>query len=230
MVILGRDDIRKSERLENVDIRHNFFELHTADTTGKGRLFQISNGSYDVTIDHNTGLQDRNIIWAYSRAHDLFSFTNNLIRHNTCDSHDNNCGIAGDRTQVGDPTITKYFPGGVFVQNVMFTGGYPSDYTKTQLCSIDGFPADVAFDADGSLTADSPYLEKGVTDTTCNDDSRDIGADMATVNTTAGGAVQGPAYGSTSDPVDTVIADAGGSDPRSEVVATVEVAFDSLAR
>ena len=67
MGILGHDDIRNSERTENITVRHNFFDLHRPDAGGRGRLFQISNGAYNVRIDHNTGFQDKNVIWAYSR-------------------------------------------------------------------------------------------------------------------------------------------------------------------
>ena len=189
--ILGRDDIRRSERTENITIRHNFFDLHRPDTGNRGRLIQVSNGAYNVSIDHNTGFQDKNVIWAYSRANELFRFTNNLTRHNVCAAGANTCGIGGDRTAVGDATITKYFPNGVFRQNVMFDGGNPADYSKAQWCGIGGFPADVAFDADGSLEPGSPYEGQGVTDATCASDDLDVGADMTAVNALATRALAG---------------------------------------
>jgi hypothetical protein len=195
MTILGRDDVRTSQRLENVTIRHNVFDLHRPDTAGKGRLFQISNGAYNLTIDHNTGLQHRNVIFAYDSANDLFTFTNNLTRHNVCDTNNNNCGIAGNLTKPGDTTIAKYFPGGVFRQNVMFVGGFSGDYTKEQLCDLNGFPEtedQVGFDSDGlSLAANSPYAGKGVSDGLCAQDMLDIGADMAEVAKAATAALGG---------------------------------------
>ena len=190
--ILGRDDIHRSERTENVAIRHNYFDLHRPDLGNRGRLFQISNGAYDIRIDHNTGFQDRNVIWAYSRANERVRFTNNLTRHNDCAAGGNTCGIGGDRTGVGDPTITRYFTNGsVFRQNVMFAGGFPADYAQEQLCSIDGFPVDVSFASDGSLAVGSPYAAAGVTDAACAGDGLPIGADMTVVNALTARAVAG---------------------------------------
>jgi hypothetical protein len=190
MGILGHDDINESERTENLSIRHNFFDLQRPDPGGRGRLFQISNGAYDVTIDHNTGFQDRSVIWAYSRPNELVRFTNNLVRHNDC-ADGAACGIGGDGTRVGDDTIEKYFPNSVFRQNVMFDGGFPADYTSEELCGIDGFPAGVAFAGDGSLAPDSPYADQGVQDGFCADDGLDVGADMTTVNALTSRAVAG---------------------------------------
>ena len=197
MAILGRDDIYSSDRLQNISLRNNLFDLQRPDTIGRGRLFQIGNGTYQVTIDHNTGLQDKNVIFAYALPNGLFRFTNNLFRHNACAAGNNDCGVAGDAANPGDATITQYFPNSVFRQNVLFVGGNAGANTQAVICSSipTGFPetiGQVGFNSDGfSLSSSSPYARRGVNDGNCTPDNLDIGADIAGVNAAAAAAIAG---------------------------------------
>ncbi len=186
MTILGRDDIRRSQRMEDVEIRNNLFVLNKPpklEPERRGRLFQVSNGPVRVTIDHNTGLQNRNIIFAYDAAADTFVYSNNLTPHNVCSPGDNNCGIGGNSTGVGDPTISKYFVrGSSFTQSVLI-GGKAYPYTKLICSGIDCLPDSVALNPDYSLPS-GPYTAAGT-------DGKDIGADIAGLKTRTDIAVAG---------------------------------------
>jgi hypothetical protein len=121
--ILGHDDIHSSEPTRRIAIRNNLF-LDVGGTWGVGRLFQLLDGTSDVTIDHNTAQQTDTLVAGGDRApHTHFVFQNNIAFHNAY-------GIIGSGTGTGRPTFDRYFPGAVIRRNVIIGGvaeRYPLD-------------------------------------------------------------------------------------------------------
>ncbi len=172
--VLGRDDNHPSQRLRRIDIRNNLF-LDVGGSWGSGRLFQLLDGTSDVTIDHNTALQTGDVLFGGDgAAHTGFVFENNIALHNV---H----GITGSGARAGVPALARYFPAAVVRRNVM-VGGRASEYPADNF-----FPSaldEVGFAAhrDGRfrLAARSRYARAGT-------DGRDPGADLETPDSAAGG-------------------------------------------
>jgi hypothetical protein len=146
---------------------------------GLGRLLQVLNGTADVTVDHNTAFQTTEILVAAQTAHERFTYRNNIAPHNLY-------GVGGDNT-FGNPalTLSTYFPGAVFVRNVLVEGmaaSYPEDNFFPPALSDVGFVERSA--GDYRLRGDSPYAT-GATDGT------DIGADVGTAAVMASNAAIG---------------------------------------
>jgi hypothetical protein len=165
---LGRDDNYPSEQVKRILVRNNLFEDVGGARWGKnGRFLQIVE-TVDVTVDHNTILQTGNIITAYGTANAGFVFTNNIAPHN-------DYGVIGDNESVGNPTLARYFPGGIFRKNVI-AGGKNSIYPAENFFPP-GLEAVFADRAAGNyqLKTSSPY-KKAATD------GKNIGCDIAELN------------------------------------------------
>jgi hypothetical protein len=119
--ILGKDDIHASQQTKRILIQNNRFEdIDQQKWGGTGKLFQLLSGTADVVIDHNTGFQTGDVIYAEGQTHTGFVYTNNVSPHNRK-------GVTGRYLDTGNSTLAKYFPGARFVQNVLI-GGNPSLY------------------------------------------------------------------------------------------------------
>ncbi|MFY9555532.1 MAG: hypothetical protein WAV47_12540 [Blastocatellia bacterium] len=170
---LGRDDNHPSQQVRRVLIANNLFDdVGSKQWGSNGRFLQITD-CLDVTIDHNTAFHTGNIITAYGAPTRGFVFTNNIVPHNEY-------GIIGDGAGIGNPTLEKYFPGGVFKKNVI-AGGRNSIYPGDNF-----FPAtmDAAKFADrtgGSygLSDSSPYKKAGT-------DGKNIGCNIDALKTASG--------------------------------------------
>ncbi len=165
--ILGTDDIYPSQQTNRILVRDNVFDdVNATNWGGSGRLFQILDGTADITIDHNTAFQTGEVIAASGTSNTGFTYRNNITPNNQY-------GVAGDN-YYGDPmgALTTYFPGVIFRRNVLQGGDsakYPSD---------NFFPATMAnvlfVDQAGGnyrLQAGSPYKNAGT-------DGKDVGADI----------------------------------------------------
>jgi cellulose synthase/poly-beta-1,6-N-acetylglucosamine synthase-like glycosyltransferase len=120
--ILGRDDNHPSRQTRRIAVRNNVF-ADVGGRWGNGRLFQLLDGTADVTIDHNTAVQTGSILFGDGAPHTGLVFQNNVIPHN---EH----GITGSGTGPGTPTLERYFPGAVVRRNVLAgaaAGHYPRD-------------------------------------------------------------------------------------------------------
>jgi hypothetical protein len=165
--ILGTDDLQPSQQTRRILIKNNLFDdVNSTNWGGSGRLFQVLDGAADITIDHNTAFHTGDVIGAFGSPDTGFTYRNNLSPHNQY-------GVAGDN-HFGDPmgTLSTYFPGAVFVRNVL-QGGNASKYPADNF-----FPAtmaDVQFvDLAGGnyrLQATSPYHNAGT-------DGYDVGVDV----------------------------------------------------
>ncbi|HVG53305.1 MAG TPA: glycosyltransferase family 2 protein [Vicinamibacterales bacterium] len=146
--VLGRDDNHPSEQTRRLEIRNNVF-LDVGGAWGSGRLFQLLDGTNNVTIAQNTGLQTGSILFGGDHApHTAFVFQNNIAPHN---EH----GIIGSSTEPGNQTLARYFPRAVVNGNVIVggpSGSYPTDNTFVK--SLD--EAGVAQLRRGVLQAPSP--------------------------------------------------------------------------
>ena len=88
----------------------------SAGSWGAGRLFQLLDGTNNVTIAHNTALQTGSILFGGDHApHTAFVFQNNIAPHNEN-------GIIGSSTQPGNQTLARYFPRAVVRGNVIVGG------------------------------------------------------------------------------------------------------------
>jgi cellulose synthase/poly-beta-1,6-N-acetylglucosamine synthase-like glycosyltransferase len=121
--VLGKDDNHPSQHTRRIEIRNNLF-LDIGEPWGAGRLFQLLDGTSNVTIANNTALQTGSILFGGDHApHAGFVFQNNIAPHN---EH----GIVGSGTEPGNQTLARYFPRGVVRGNVIVGGSagkYPSD-------------------------------------------------------------------------------------------------------
>ncbi|HEY2987980.1 MAG TPA: hypothetical protein VGL11_09650, partial [Candidatus Binatia bacterium] len=122
--ILGTDYNHPTQQTKRILIQDNLFEDINGDKWGgHGILFQLLDGTADVVIEHNTGLQDGNIIKVEgARPHTGFVYRNNVTPHN-------HTGINGSETGQGNAALKRYFPGARVEKNV-FAGGSDSTYPK----------------------------------------------------------------------------------------------------
>lgn len=133
---------------------------------GHGAFLVSGSGAIDVTVDHNTVVQDGAVLNGNGATNVRFMFTNNLMKHNVD-------GIYGDGLGPGLVSLNKYFVGGVFRRNVL-AGGVASKYPSDNF-----FPPTSEFlgnfvnagAGDYHLGTWSPYNDSGT-------DSKDIGADV----------------------------------------------------
>lgn len=122
--ISGREDSGAgSAQTKRILIEGNLFQDIRAKKWGgqNGHLFQLSHGTADVVIDHNTGFQDGAVVFVPAGGpHTGFKFQNNVAPHNRD-------GISGDGAAPGHPAIQRYFPGAV-IQNNVLSGGDATRY------------------------------------------------------------------------------------------------------
>jgi hypothetical protein len=161
-----------SQQTNRVHIQNNLF-LNVTE-----RLFQVIGGGADVTIDHNTGFQNGNVIEAMTAASGRFVYINNLVPNGTG-------GVDGAGTGPGLDTLNTYFPGFVFRRNIQ-PGGDPGQYPPDNF-----FPAtldNVGFvDLAGgnySLAPTSLFKNQGT-------DGKDPGVDFNALTTATEGALDG---------------------------------------
>jgi hypothetical protein len=172
--ILGTDDLAMSQLTNDITVRNNLFvDVSAVSYGGTGRMLLI-NGGQNITIDHNTVLNDgSSTVYAYGTASQGFIFTNNIIPYNKY-------GIMGNGTSPGNSTIATYFPISQILANIIV--GAPASYFPTG----NYFPPtmnDVGFvDYTGGnyrLAVTSSYRNAGT-------DGTDVGCNIDALNGAAG--------------------------------------------
>jgi len=112
-----------------------------------GQILYLINGPQNVTFTHNTAFQTGVESFSSGPAAGGFVFSENVMRHNVCvPGGDNNCGIAGNPTAPGMPTLGFYFTAPYDVSNnVLFDGGNPNSWvypspneTPSRVSFVDG--------------------------------------------------------------------------------------------
>ncbi len=166
--ILGRDDNQPSEQTKRISIKNNLFvDVGGPRWGGGGRLFQLLRGTANVVIDHNTAFQTDHIVLADGEPHAGFVFRNNIVPHNET-------GVFGSGERPGLSTLRRYFPGSVFLKNVIVgswpSSQYPPDNMGPPSFDAVGFVGAAA--GDYRLAKSSPFKNAGT-------DGKDPGVDFA---------------------------------------------------
>jgi hypothetical protein len=110
--------VHPSRQTQNITIRNNLlFDIDSTNWGGSGYAFQIVGGPRQITIDHNTIIQEHasGFVLADGQPVLEFVFTNNLTKHNAY-------GIIGRNHAPGNDTISAFFPGSRFTSNVIADG------------------------------------------------------------------------------------------------------------
>ena len=111
---LGKDDTYPSAVMKRVSVVNNLFEnLDSRKFGADGRFITISHGE-DITVAGNTVFHDGNVITAHGDPSRRFTFKNNILSYN-------NYGFWGENAG-GKDVFTRYFPGGIFTDNVVING------------------------------------------------------------------------------------------------------------
>ncbi|MFN7948939.1 MAG: hypothetical protein U0Z53_26535 [Blastocatellia bacterium] len=188
--VLGRDYNYPSQQVARVKIKNNLFDQVTWDTWGGRGHFLLITDSADVRIENNTIMQTGNLCSAYGVVSTGFVFQNNIAPHNEY-------GLTGDGTSSGTATLNTYFPGSVFVGNVL-AGGKSSLYPAGNY-----FPAtldDIGFVSRSTgnyrLSSASPYRNGGT-------DGKDPGVDFDALNNAQTGSASAGVVSPTPTPTPT---------------------------
>lgn len=124
--LMGHDNNRawnESVETKRILIKNNVWEdIGGPRWGGSGILFQLVEGTSDVTIEGNTGSQTGTLVFAVGPPHKRFVFRDNLAPHNEF-------GIFGNAVGVGMKGIEVYFPNAVVAGNIII-GGDEHQYPK----------------------------------------------------------------------------------------------------
>jgi hypothetical protein len=170
--VLGTDDTYPSRQTQGLTIRNNILvDIDSSNWGGSGYAFQIVGGPRQITVDHNTIIQEHagGIILLDGPPVLEFVFTNNLTRHNSY-------GIIGTDHGPGNDTISAFLPGSRITGNVI------ADGVASQYPGGNKFPSSAEFrnqfvnyaSADYTLVPGSAWKKAG-------SDGADLGANVAAV-------------------------------------------------
>jgi hypothetical protein len=165
--ILGFDNNHPSQQTNAIVVRNNLFaDIDSQNWGGNGYLVALTGGARDITFDHNTVISDHGYgVVTMDGAPILgFTFTNNLVKHNSY-------GFIGSDHGVGNDSIAAFLPGSTIARNVIAGGAagrYPGDNSfptpaqfETQFASYGG--------GNYQLIENSPWRGAGA-------DGQDLGA------------------------------------------------------
>jgi Bacterial Ig domain len=163
--ISGVDGSDSTPRTARVAIRNNLFDNVDGSGYGPGHLLVIPAGISDLIFEHNTSLQNGDIILVDGRPTSGFVFRNNIMPHN-------DYGVTSPRG-TGTATLNQYFPGAIFAGNVIVTSKWGYLYPQNNF-----FPpslGDVGFadptNANYRLSSASRYKNAAT-------DGQDVGVDF----------------------------------------------------
>jgi len=121
--LMGADSYTNStRRAYRIAVRNNLFYAVNGSSYGPGHLLVIADGITDFSFEHNTSVQNGNIISADGSPSTNFVFQNNVTLHN-------DYGVASP-AGTGNPALAKYFPGAVFQKTVIVTSQWASLYPQ----------------------------------------------------------------------------------------------------
>ncbi len=165
--ILGYDTNHASRQTNAIAIVNNVFsDIDGERWGGNGYFLTLTNGARDITIDHNTIVQDHasGVVQLDGPPIVGFTYTNNVSKHDAY-------GFIGTGHAVGTDSIERFLPASVITGNVL-AGGSSSRYPAGNR-----FPTEAEFEAqflayargDFHLSPASPWRRAGT-------DGRDLGA------------------------------------------------------
>ncbi len=133
----------------------------------EGWAFMFRNGAQDITVRHNTVLQNGTFLIFTGAMLSNVSLTDNIANHGPS-------GVFGDGVGIGTVALDQYVAGWTFTKNALIESTVPED----QYPADNFFPADLAAvgfvdpaNGDYHLAPSSPYKKAGT-------DGKDIGADI----------------------------------------------------
>jgi hypothetical protein len=159
IAILGYDDEKPSQQTRNITIRDNLFsDVNPKLWGGSGYAFLLLGKPRDLTIDHNTLIQENasGIVQVEGPPILGFVFTNNIARQGAY-------GVIGADHAPGNDTFRTFFPAALVAGNV-FAEADPRQYPSGNLFPSSGeFRAQfVSFDTGNyQLTARSAWRKAG---------------------------------------------------------------------
>jgi len=154
--LLGADLPFPSGRGNGLTIANNLF-------IGIANRFYTVTGFNNVTINHNTHLQNGNVTAFHSEPASGFVYTNNITVRS-------GFGFFGDNVGEGTPALTTYAPGYVFQKNLI-AGASASVYPANNF-----FPSSINGVLDSAFrVVDSTYKSAGT-------DGKDLGCDINALN------------------------------------------------
>lgn len=161
ITLMGHDNNRQpdqSQETTRILIKNNVWEdIGGQRWGGRGILFQLVEGTSDVVIENNFGMQTGSLVYTEGPPHKRFVFKQNVGPHNEY-------GIAGRGVGVGLRAMEAYFPGGIVSDNVI-AGGDARQYPDNNAfpATIDGFPEQEPQKADrltGSIMSVQPSADR----------------------------------------------------------------------
>ena len=162
LALLGVDLPYQSGRGNGLTIANNLF-------IGIVNRFYTATGFNNVTINHNTHLQNGNVTALHGEPSTGFAYTNNITVRS-------GFGFFGDNVGEGTAALTTYTPGFVFQKNLI-AGASPSVYPANNF-----FPPSINGVLDTSFqVVDSTYKSAGT-------DGKDLGCDINALNAAQSGA------------------------------------------
>ena len=130
--MLARDDAGPSGTLKRVRIADNLFlRLDREAWGGNGAFMQIGEGPSDIVVEHNTIMHTGNVLTVYGGSRSAPSVAERFVFRNNIAPHNAN-GVIGQGLGVGSDSIDTFFPGSVFLRNVL-AGGRASRYPGDNL-------------------------------------------------------------------------------------------------
>ncbi len=117
--LLGRDDNHPSQPARRIHIYNNLF-MDLGGEWGDGNLFQVLDGVDELSIVHNTAVNEAKILNVDGRMSQDFVFLSNIVWHNEY-------GISGTGAASGSQTLAEYF-NKVDVRDNLIIGGAPASY------------------------------------------------------------------------------------------------------
>ena len=148
--LLGKDDIKPSQRARKIVISNNFF-------TGISGTFLTMSGYPDATISNNTHFQSGNIMTLHGEQSPGFVYERNITVRDG-----KGYGVKGDNSGEGTVALDLFTPG-ASVRNNVIVGANGSQYPSNN--SYPGSLADVGFESpekgDFRLNSRSRYRQSG---------------------------------------------------------------------
>jgi len=169
--ISGIDDDRPSQRTSRIVLRNNLLYGVDGDSAnGPGMFLLVQAGVEGLRVEHNTVMQNGNILFTTGAPTSDFVYRDNLTPHNSY-------GVTSD-AGVGRRTLDAYFPGSIFSKNVIITAEFASLYPATNYfpSSVDRVGFIDPTRRNYRLAASSPYKRAA-------SDGTDVGADIDRLTT-----------------------------------------------